>query len=120
MPNDINVVIITAHCSKTGYRMGIRLEEKAPKHWVADWAFKVKESVASKEGYDKTSVDGQFELSCDFPGCPFCASQSFVLCDCKKLLCHESGVRRFKCPKCGIDGTVGNDSVKSLSGSQDS
>ncbi len=66
MPRDINVVIITAHCSKTGNRMGIRLEEKSRRHWVADWAFKIKESVASKEGYDKSRVDGQFEFSHEF------------------------------------------------------
>jgi hypothetical protein len=120
MPQDINVVIITAHCSKTGHRMGIRLEEKSRRHWVADWAFKIKESIASKEGYDKSRVDGQFEFSHDFPGCPHCESKSFVLCDCQNLLCYEASSRRFKCPKCGIIGTVGNDVVTSLTASQDS
>jgi hypothetical protein len=120
MPHDINVVIITAHCTKTGHRMGIRLEEKSCKHWVADWAFKVKESVASKEGYDKSRVDGKFEFSVEFPGCPYCESKSFVLCDCQNLLCYEANSRRFNCPKCGVAGTVGNDAVTSLFASQDS
>ena len=120
MPDDINVVIISAYCSELGHRIGIRLEEKSRKHWVADWAFKLKESIASREGYDKTLVDGQFELSHDFPGCPYCESQSFVLCDCQNLLCYKASGGSFKCPKCGLVGTVGNDTVTSLSASQDS
>lgn len=120
MPHELNVVIIIAQCSRSGHRMGIRLEEKSRKLWVADWAFKVKESIASKEGYDKTRVDGQFEFSIDFPGCPYCESHSFVLCDCQNLLCYESSNRLFKCPKCGLAGTIGNDAVTSLPASQDS
>ncbi len=99
--------------------MGIRLEEQSRGHWVADWAFKIKEGVASKEGYDKSRINGQFEVSHEFPGCPHCESKSFVLCDCQNLLCYEESSRRFKCPKCGIIGTVGNDAVTSLSASQD-
>jgi hypothetical protein len=120
MPQDINVVIIIAHCSKTGSRMGIRLEEKSRRRWVADWAFKVKESIAAREGYDKTRVDGQFEFSHEFPGCPYCKSKSFVLCQCGNLICYESNARRFKCPKCGTNGTVSDDVVTSLSVTQDS
>ena len=120
MPHDLNVVIISAHCSKSRHRMGIRLEEKSRNHWVADWAFKIKDSVASREGYDKTRVDGQFEFSQKFPGCPYCESHSFVLCECQSLLCYESNVRRFSCPKCGLVGTVGDETVTSLTASQDS
>lgn len=120
MPHDLNVVIITAYCSMSGDRMGIRLEEKSRMHWVADWAFKVKEIFASKEGYDKSRVDGQFEFSHDFPGCPYCESKNFVLCDCQNLLCYEASARRYKCPKCGTAGTVGNGAVTSLLASQDS
>jgi hypothetical protein len=100
--------------------MGIRLEEKSRKNWVADWAFKVKESIASKEGYDRARVDGQFEFGNDFPGCPYCESHSFVLCDCQNLLCYEASDRKFKCPKCGLSAMVGTDAVTSLSASQDS
>ena len=115
MPTDINVVVITAHCSKSGNRMGIRLEEKSRKHWIADWAFKVKDIIASKEGYDLTQVNGQFEFSHEFPGCPYCQSGSFVLCECNRLLCYDSKSSHFKCPKCGTTGTVSSDAVKSLS-----
>lgn len=100
--------------------MGLRLEEKARNHWVADWAFQVKDCIAAKEGYDKTRVDGQFEFSQQFPGCPYCESHSFVLCECQTLLCYESRDRCFKCPKCGLEGIVGNDVVTSLSASEDS
>jgi hypothetical protein len=120
MPTDINVVVISAYCCKTGGRMGIRLEEKSRKYWIADWAFKVKESVASKEGYEAASVDGHFEFSHEFPGCPYCQSVNFVLCDCKKLLCYDSSSPYFECPKCGLNGIVGSDVVTSLSASQDS
>ena len=119
MPHDLNVVIIAAQCSKTGERMGLRLEEKSRNHWVADWAFKINASIASKEGYDKTRIDGHFEFSHDFPGCPYCESHGFVLCDCQNVLCYEASARKFKCPKCGQEGMVGTAAVTSLSASQD-
>jgi len=119
MPQGLNVLIITAQCSKARSRMGIRLEEKSHQLWVADWAFKIKEHVAIKEGYDKTRVDGQFVFSAEFPGCPYCESKSFVLCDCKNLICYETMSTSFKCPKCGLSGTVGNGPVTSLWANQD-
>lgn len=120
MSKDINVVIITAHCSKRRSRMGIRLEEVASKYWLADWAFRIKDSVARKEGYDKTRVDGLFEFSEKFPGCPYCNAQAFVLCSCDTLLCNEIGSRVFSCPSCGVSGSVGDGPVTSLSAGQDS
>ena len=120
MPRDLNVVIITAHCSNSRCRIGIRLEEKSRKHWIADWAFKIKDSAARREGYDKTRVDGQFEFSPEFPGCPYCNAKWFVLCDCKTLLCNDLNSSVFKCPVCGVSGSVGSDPVTSLSAGQDS
>ena len=120
MAGDINVVIVSAHCSKFRSQMGIRLEEISSNQWLADWAFRIKESSARREGYDKTRVSGVFKFSDEFPGCPYCEAKSFVLCSCDALMCNEIGSRVFKCPRCGVSGSVGDEPVTRLSAGHDS
>lgn len=57
-----NVVIIMARCSHSKQSFGIRMEEKFPSQWTADWAFAIKEAAAQHEGYDKSEIAGSFSL----------------------------------------------------------
>ncbi|MEY4568138.1 MAG: hypothetical protein RLY14_3108 [Planctomycetota bacterium] len=109
-----NVAIVIAVCKNSANTMGIRFEEHTRSHWVADWAFKIKASSASKEGYDRTRIVGTFHFSESFPGCPYCGSSNFVQCSCGTLLCYNLGNKQFRCTKCGMTGYVSDDSVTSL------
>ncbi len=113
------VVIIMARCSKNKQSFGIRLEEKLPGEWIADWAFAIKESVAKREGYEKSEITGSFLIDDAYPGCPYCEEKSFVLCKgtlfsrCNKVSCcsGEQG-SIHTCPWCGnkakISGYIEN------------
>jgi hypothetical protein len=114
--NNPNVVIIMARCSQTKQSFGIRLEEKSPNCWIADWAFSVQEITAKKEGYDNSEVVGSFSVDVAYPGCPYCQSNSFCLCggnsffECNKISCDDERASDYICPWCNnkvvTDGSI--------------
>ena len=50
--------VILAKCAKDKI-YGIRIE-KRENDWIRTWAFPLKEDMAEKEGFDKTSFTGNF------------------------------------------------------------
>ncbi|GAB2618144.1 hypothetical protein Aab01nite_31790 [Paractinoplanes abujensis] len=102
-----NVVAMISRCSTARQPFGIRLEETGRRNWMVTWAFPVKESTAGKEGYDRSSIDGSFSTTDDYPGCTSCGATSLVLCNnCSKLGCWRGDQRVYTCPWCGSSGVV--------------
>ena len=103
-----NVVIVMSHCSRSSEGFGMRLEEQGYNVWTVDWAFRVPDRLASKEGYDHTEIKGSFTLDNEYPGCPYCKSWSFILCPyCKKVSCYDGYSSTARCGWCGVNNTVG-------------
>ena len=96
-----NVVIILAKCRNSGQPFGIRIEEKAPAQWAADWAFILQEKKARKEGYDRGEIHGSFGIDPAYPGCPHCRAPGFFKCGCGKVACWDGETRMVTCPWCG-------------------
>ena len=113
-----NIVIVTGRCSPSKQTFGIRFERRSANEWGATWAFSIKESVAKKEGYETTKMDGQFIFEDSFPGCPYCSARSFFLCGCGKLACWTGESRRVTCPWCGQPGELSGQ-ITALDGGTD-
>ena len=73
-----NVVIVMGRCGVTQKGYGMRFERRGSANWVATWAFSIKESLAKKEGYENSSVEGSFSFDEEFPGCPYCSAKSWL------------------------------------------
>ena len=101
------VVIILAKCGENHNTYGMRVENAGENEWLATWAFPVKESSVKREGYDKTTVNGNIAFLEEYPGCPFCGSKALTVCSCGHLNCTilKNGV--FTCEWCGIQGQIG-------------
>lgn len=104
------VVIAVARCSRSKECFGVRLEMVSHNNWVVNWAFPIKESLARKEGYDRSEITGQIQLSDSYPGCPYCNIKSIFKCSCGKIGCHHGETREVTCPwcneKCRIEGEI--------------
>ena len=113
-----NVVIVMGRCSQSKQGFGIRFERREGDEWAGTWAFAIKEAVAKKEGYEKTSMNGRFLFDPAFPGCPHCSTDAFFLCECGRLSCRRGETRRVTCPWCGKNDEVGG-AVTTLDGGGD-
>lgn len=107
MNENKEAVIILSKCGERHKTYGIRAEKKGKDTWIFNWAFPIKDDVAKREGYDKSSVKGNILFSEDYPGCPYCGGSSWTLCSCGHLSCTivKDGV--FTCEWCGAKGTIG-------------
>ena len=94
-------------CKEGKRPFGVRFEQ-CEKDWKATWAFPIKKDGAEKrENYDKTKLIGMIKWDDDYPGCPYCGSRGFVICDCGGLNCNiHSKERTFKCGWCGKVGEL--------------
>ena len=66
--------VILAKCASDKL-YGIRIE-KRDNDWVRTWAFKIKEEMAEKEGFDKVNFTGSFYTDEEYPGCPYCGAKN--------------------------------------------
>lgn len=106
MTNGIEATVALCKCGKVHKAYGVRFEKAGKKYWKYTWAFSIKESAAKHEGYDETTIIGTIEPTEDYPGCPYCAATTFVICGtCGKLNCYN-GSRVFSCGWCGVHGVV--------------
>ncbi len=113
------VVIIMARCSSSKQSFGIRLEEKLAGEWKADWAFAMKESTATREGYDRNNIVGSFSIDSAYPGCPHCELSSFVKCSkCQKVSCEGEQGNAHTCTWCGNQAQISG-YIESLSAGND-
>jgi hypothetical protein len=101
-----NVVIVMGRCSRTRQGYGIRFEQRNAGQWTATWAFAIKDNVAKREGYEKSTMTGNFAFDDAFPGCPHCTSHTFFRCQCGKLGCWDGVSLTIVCPSCGQTGEL--------------
>ena len=90
-------------------KYGCNPNQKPSRIYMENGELPIKESTAKHEGYDKTSIVGVIEPTNDYPGCPYCKAQSFVICSCGRLNCdNTSGLGGlFTCEWCGTTGKLG-------------
>lgn len=67
----------------------------------------------SSPGFPGEEVQGSFELSSDYQGCPGCHADGFVRCGrCAELGCYDTSWPQFQCASCGnsgeVSGTIAN------------
>ena len=117
-PYEANV--LTAKCQKNPDRtFGIRLEKRKDNIWYCNWAFKISESSAAKEGYNDTVISGKMALDPEYPGCPYCGSETWFQCDkCGKVTCtpEKDGEEGVKCAWCGDVDKVETDNAFEVEG----
>lgn len=99
--------IVISKCSQSNQSFGIRFEEKSRGQWLADWAFSIKESMARREGYDRTEISGSFGLDSIYPSCPLCKNPSIVKCGCGKVSCWDGENQTVMCLWCKRKSRVG-------------
>jgi hypothetical protein len=102
-----DVIIVVARCAKSQQSYGIRIEEKQPGVWLADWAFTLSEASAQRQGYGQGKVSsGSFSTDDAYPGCPHCRSASFFQCSCGKVACWDGQQKHVTCPWCKRHATL--------------
>ncbi len=114
--NKPEATVAVCKCKETHKIYGVRFEKIAQAHWKYTWAFPMKESTAKREGYDGTVIDGFIEPDMDYPGCPYCGTRSFIVCECGKLNCNVAASDVFTCEWCGLTGILedyNGDGIKS-------
>lgn len=100
------VVIVLARCSVDRQGFGMRYARLDSRVWSLTWAFAIKERVASREGYDRTTIRGEFVTSSEYPGCPHCGRGAFFRCGCGRVACWDGESRSVTCPWCGSTGEL--------------
>jgi len=113
-----NVVIVMGRRSLSRQGYCIRFERRGGGKWAATWAFAIQDSVARREGYERSTMNGSFIFDDAFPGCPYCRSHSFFSCNCGQLGCWDGSSRAIVCPSCGQAGEPSGD-LASLDGGGD-
>ena len=99
--------VILAKC-RDSQLYGIRIE-KRDMDWIRTWAFPLKEDVAKKEQFDKTTFSGTFLTEEEYPGCPYCGARKCFVCgSCGKVSCYD-GSEKIVCNWCGASGEASAD-----------
>jgi hypothetical protein len=99
----INAKVAICKCPKTKGVFGIRFEERNG-DWLRTWAFKIDEDKAKREGFDATKINGTMTPTTEYPGCPYCETNTIAPCSCGKIFCFPewTGVpKEATCPWCG-------------------
>ena len=99
--------IALCKCKEGKRTYGVRFERMGGS-WKYTWAFPVKEASARRENYDKTKIVGDLVEDENYPGCPYCRTKDFVICQCGKLSCRNGTETKFTCNWCGLTGTLGS------------
>lgn len=111
----VEAKVVLQKCTKDK-TFGVRIQ-KMNGDWYRTWAFKINEQRASDEGYDDEQVTGSMTAVSEYPGCPYCGDDGFILCSCGKLGCStqiKDGY--YTCPWCGGRGRVESASSFNISG----
>ncbi|MFP3088975.1 hypothetical protein LQZ21_01465 [Treponema sp. TIM-1] len=96
----INANVVLCKCPSSKGVFGIRIEEREH-DWVRTWAFKINESKAKREGFDKVKITSSMIAASEYPGCPYCGTMNIALCSCGKLFCWSGESGQLTCPWCG-------------------
>lgn len=97
--------VITAICSRSKGMYGITVDKTSNGHSLI-WAFPINKQQATKEGFESTSIRGNIDTDVNYPGCPYCGSKQFYVCNnCKSVVCYH-GEEHVICPSCGLHGDI--------------
>ena len=99
--------VVLCKCGEVHKTYGIRAEKNGVDDWTFTWAFPIKEDSAIREGYDRSSVNGNITFADDYPGCPYCGGSKLTVCSCGHLNCTILKNNLFTCEWCGTQGTIG-------------
>lgn len=108
MSKTLEAVIVLAKCTQAHKTYGMRAEKTASGGWLINWAFPIKDDVAKREGYDRTTIKGNIQFSEEYPGCPYCNQTPVTLCSCGHLNCTHTKNNVLKCEWCGSEGIIGD------------
>lgn len=111
----VEAKVVLQKCNKKD-TFGVRIQ-KMNGDWYRTWAFKINEKNAGDEGYGEEQVSGSLQAMDEYPGCPYCGDDGFVLCGCGKLGC-STNIKGdiYVCPWCGNSGRVSSASSFDVSG----
>lgn len=99
----MNANVVLCKCPRSKNLFGMRIEER-DNDWLRTWAFKITESKARHEGYEKTKSTGSMQPTPEYPGCPHCGALDIAQCSCGKLFCWYGETNTAVCPWCGQSG----------------
>ena len=114
----VEATVVLSKCSSHNRTFGMRIERRGG-DWISTWAFKIDDSKAKKEGFDKTKIKGSFAFDPEYPGCPYCGTYGFVQCGtCGKLSCMTAEATSVRCHWCNtlMTGFESSDSFEVSSG----
>ena len=97
--------IALCKCPLTHNTYGVRFE-KIGSSWRYDWAFSISPKAAMRERYDETKIVGDIAMGNGYPGCPYCESKFFIICECGHLNCYNVKGNRFTCEWCKQEGIL--------------
>jgi len=98
--------VVMAKCKHSNSPYGIRIERRGSV-WYCTWAFKISEKKASNEGYTNNRISGEVDFDEEYPGCPYCGRNKWVICGhCGRLNCWGEQDREFTCAWCGVSSEV--------------
>lgn len=112
-------VIVLAKCAEGRKTYGLRVEKNGENQWLVTWAFPIKEDSAKREGYDKTTIQGNIVFTNDFPNCPYCGGRALTVCSCGHLSCTIIKNETFKCEWCGAQGKLGDYTGEAITAGMD-
>lgn len=98
---------ILAGCEEArGKTFGITVDKVSNGDWKLVWPFKIDRDKAKREGFTEKQISGQITLDPDYPGCPYCGSKEFYVCNsCGNVACYH-GKEYVTCPHCGNKGQI--------------
>ena len=112
-------VVVLAKCGNSHKTYVLRVEKTGRDKWLVTWAFPIKDAAAQREGYDKTTVKGNIEFDCNYPGCPYCGGHQMTLCSCGHLNCTVLHNGAFTCEWCGTQGQIGDYTGEAITAGMD-
>lgn len=96
---EANVILIK--CGQAKKTFGVRIQKMKDGDWARTWAFRINDTQAQSEGYDKNQIQGSLYATEEYPGCPYCKTDYFVQCShCNKISCYSGG-EIATCAWCG-------------------
>lgn len=114
MSKTLEAAIVLAKCTQAHKTYGMRAEKAASGGWLINWAFPIKDDVAKREGYDRTTIKGNIQISEEYPGCPYCNQTPVTLCICGHLNCTHTKDKVLKCEWGGSEGLIGDSTGEAI------
>jgi hypothetical protein len=103
---EIEAKVVLCRCPVNKKLFGIRVERQG-RIWLMTWSFKIDETRARREGYDRELITGLIAPAQNYPGCPYCGVNRLAVCICGRVFCWRSETNRAACPWCGLESEYG-------------